>query len=233
MPWVRARLKQSTVFAKVTDDGSFLSSSGKVEVRYHPNDGRKYFARIANLQKENSDILPDETCGTAEKSTHGNISNRSINKRTGSEIELENEPFFTIYTDGACSGNPGPGGIGVVILDGATRIEHSEFLGHCTNNIAELTAILRAIELVDNTQSLLKIHTDSQYSIGVLVKNWKVKANKELISELKKRIQEHRAVRLIYVQGHAGIKWNERTDELARMAVQTKNSSTHLLTAES
>lgn len=130
------------------------------------------------------------------------------------------------YADGACSGNPGPAGLGVVLVDGPKRVELSEYLGDdLTNNIAELTAILRALENVDDANRPLWIHTDSQYSIGVLSKGWKAKANVDLIAEVKEALHARSRVRLIYVPGHSGVLLNERADALARRAVKERSSS--------
>ncbi len=129
-----------------------------------------------------------------------------------------------VYADGACSRNPRPAGLGVVIIDGDRRIELSEYLGSGTNNIAELTAILRALEEVVDADRPVVIHTDSQYSIGVLQKGWKAKANTELVASLKDVLAGRRRVRLVYVRGHAGVLLNERADALAREAVTARSS---------
>jgi ribonuclease HI len=134
-----------------------------------------------------------------------------------------------VYADGACSGNPGPAGLGVVVLDTESRIELSEYIGQGTNNIAELTAILRALgELADSERPMV-IHTDSSYSIGVLQKGWKAKANQELIAELRDVLKRRGGVRLVYVPGHAGVAWNERADSLARAAVQSRKTTRHVV----
>ena len=77
-------------------------------------------------------------------------------------------------------------GIGAVIVNGQERQELSEFLGTGTNNIAELTAIERALQEVPSSDRarMVVVHTDSSYSIGILDKGWKAKANKELIAEI-------------------------------------------------
>jgi ribonuclease HI len=107
----------------------------------------------------------------------------------------------------------------VVVVGDASHEELSEYLGQGTNNIAELTAILRGVEMVGERAGKLVIHTDSQYAIGVLSKGWKAKANVELVARIKEALRRRGRVELRYVKGHAGIPLNERCDELAREAV--------------
>src|SRR5688572_3855141 len=92
---------------------------------------------------------------------------------------------IVVHTDGACSGNPGPAGIGAVLVYGEHRKEISEYIGEGTNNIAELTAILRALAAIKDRKRPTIVKTDSSYAIGMLTKNWKVKANHALIAELR------------------------------------------------
>ncbi|HEY1557055.1 MAG TPA: ribonuclease H [Kofleriaceae bacterium] len=124
-----------------------------------------------------------------------------------------------VWTDGACTGNPGPAGLGVVIVDGGQREEVSEFLGDGTNNIAELTAILRGLEKIVDRKRPVIVYSDSQYSIGLLTKPWKAKANKELVEELRGLCRTFRDLRFVKVPGHAGVPLNERCDQLARAAI--------------
>lgn len=126
------------------------------------------------------------------------------------------------YTDGACSGNPGPAGIGVVLVCGDKRREISTYLGEGTNNIAELTAILAALEAIKDRRRAITVVTDSSYAIGVLTKNWKLKANVELILKMRALIAEFAQLRFEWVKGHAGHVENERCDELAREAVKRR-----------
>lgn len=132
---------------------------------------------------------------------------------------------ITVYADGACSGNPGPAGLGVVLLDGESRVEVSEYIGQATNNVAELSAILRAIVEVADSERPIHIHTDSSYAIGVLQKGWKAKANADLVAEIRDAIRARRSVRLFYVPGHAGVAGNERADSLARDAVSSRKTT--------
>jgi ribonuclease HI len=101
--------------------------------------------------------------------------------------------------------------------------EGFEYLGQATNNVAELTAILRAVEWSAQRSTALVVHTDSQYAIGVLQKGWKAKVNQELVGLARDAVKA-RGARLVYVPGHSGVVLNERADELAREAVQTRGS---------
>lgn len=223
MPWIAAMLRGSRVFARVDDTGKWMEREGRVEVRYRADDGRAYFAFARNLERAaGATILPDSHC--AEGSP---VKNSKAEKKEKAAAAIPNHPDGTVivYADGACSGNPGPCGLGVVLVDGTTRRELSEYLGDGTNNIAELTAILRAASYIEDKTRRVRIHTDSSYSIGVLQKNWKAKANPLLIGEVKTALGRLNDVELIYVPGHAGVVLNERADELARQAVQSRSST--------
>jgi ribonuclease HI len=126
------------------------------------------------------------------------------------------------YTDGACSGNPGPAGIGVVLVCGEKRKEISTYLGEGTNNIAELTAILAALEAIKDRKRSVRVITDSSYAIGVLSKGWKAKANVELIARMRVLLAEFTQLSFEWVKGHAGHAENEGCDELAREAVKRR-----------
>ena len=113
-------------------------------------------------------------------------------------------------------------GIGIVAIDGGKRKELGEYLGVGTNNIAELTAIDRALDLAATTRrtrARVRIYTDSAYSIGVLSKGWKAKANQELIARMRRALAGFPDVEFVKVSGHAGVPENERCDELARNAI--------------
>lgn len=238
MPWVRARLRGQVVYARADATGALKVESGRVEIRYKPNDGRRYDARPDNLAVVEGAPLPDDTCGAAEpvakadaagaKATatatrpaargHGKIAGQHA-----ASVPLSANTIIA-YADGACSGNPGPAGLGVVIIDGDRRVELSEYLGVGTNNIAELTAILRALQECTEPGRPLVIHTDSQYSIGVLQKGWKAKANTELVAEVRDAIAARPDTHLRYVPGHSGVPLNERADALAREGVSTRKT---------
>jgi len=135
-----------------------------------------------------------------------------------------------IFTDGACSGNPGPGGWGAVLRYGEHEREIMGFADPTTNNRMELMAAITALEAL-NRPCLVDLHTDSQYlRNGILtwIKQWKRNGwrtadkkpvkNVDLWQRLEAALARHR-VRWHWVRGHAGDAMNERADELAREAI--------------
>ncbi|WP_245678390.1 ribonuclease HI [Chondromyces crocatus] len=227
------------VYARSDAAGALHAENGRVEIRYKPNDGRRYEARPDNLEVVAGAPLPDDTCGPAEavrkaekgaaaEAGGGTATGRTGSARRGASGGVSSAPIpegaVTAYADGACSGNPGPAGLGVTMKDGDRTVELSEYLGVGTNNIAELTAILRVLQEVTDAARGMVIYTDSQYSIGVLQKGWKAKANVELVDELRRTLKTRTNTQIRYVPGHSGHAGNERADELAREAVRTRKS---------
>ena len=234
VPWARALLRGQKVLAKARADGSLDAVSGRVEVRYKPNDGRAYQAAARNLELVPGEaLLPDDACAPAvaappkpEGPDRAGRSAERKNAAAAAALAPGAVPAgaWTVYADGACSGNPGPAGLGIVLVGPNGEIaEGYEYLGIGTNNVAELTGILRAAEIVPDGAAAV-VHTDSQYAIGVLTKGWKAKANKELIAGVKVALARRSGWRIVYVPGHAGVPLNERADELAREAVRTRAS---------
>ena len=145
-------------------------------------------------------------------------------------------PELFAYTDGACSGNPGPGGWGVLLVarDGDTVLKEKTLNGGeplTTNNRMELMAAIRALEVLDRPSTLTVI-TDSAYVKGGITewidgwkrRGWKTSTRKPVKNEeLWKRLDEAQArhsVRWEWVKGHAGHPENERADELARAGME-------------
>ena len=226
MPWIKAQLRGQVVYARVRDDGQFDASSGRVEIRYNARGGKPYHAAVVNLQIVDKALLPDDTCADLPASLPPGGGGSPVSAGTATEAHKPQKrgPQWIAYTDGACSGNPGPAGAGVVLIgpDGKTS-EGSYYLGTGTNNIGELAAILHGIKAVPEGSDVV-VHTDSKYSIGVLSKGWKAKANAELIAETRQALGRHAQIRFVYVPGHAGIPLNERADELARQAIREGRS---------
>jgi ribonuclease HI len=136
-------------------------------------------------------------------------------------------PAVTIYTDGACSGNPGPGGWGAVLMSAGREKDLWGGEAVTTNNRMELMAAIRALEALTRP-CRVELHTDSQYlRQGITqwihawkARGWKTADGKPVKNEdLWRRLDEARArheVRWHWVKGHAGHPLNERADALAR-----------------
>jgi ribonuclease HI len=140
---------------------------------------------------------------------------------------MTESPKVVIHTDGACSGNPGPGGWGAILEAGSHRKEIKGGERLTTNNRMELTAAIEALEVLKQP-SEIQLYTDSTYLRGGItqwIKKWKVNgwrtadkkpvANEELWRRLELATERHR-VRWHWVKGHDGHDENERADELAR-----------------
>jgi ribonuclease HI len=221
MPWIEAMLRGQKVLARAKDDGSLVDEGGRVEIRYKPKDGKAYRAGKSNLAiVAGAAVLPDDTCGPAVAPAEKGAATKAAPR-----AQAVPAGAWQAFTDGACSGNPGPAGSGIVLVapDGKMH-EGFDYLGEATNNVAELTAILRALEWLPAEAGAIVIHTDSKYAIGVLTKNWKAKVNGELIAKTRRLVQERRA-QLAYVPGHSGVPLNERADQLAREAITSRRTS--------
>ena len=145
------------------------------------------------------------------------------------------EPHVVIHTDGACSGNPGPGGWGAILRSGSHVKELKGGEPHTTNNRMELMGAIAALEALTRP-CLVDLHTDSQYlrnGIMTWIAQWKRNGwrtadkkpvkNVDLWQRLETAMSRHR-VRWHWVRGHAGDAMNERADELAREAIAAVRS---------
>jgi len=236
MPWLEALLRGQRVLARARPDRSLAVEEGRVEIRYNRNDGRAYRAAARNLVvPPDAALLPDDACGPAEAADPGRATSGNGGARGKAPAHGIPRDAWIAYTDGACSGNPGPAGSGVVLVEpGGKMHEGLEYLGEATNNVAELTAILRALEWTPADAPAVIVNTDSKYAIGVLQLGWKAKVNHELIARTKRAMEARSGVRLVYVPGHQGVPLNERADELAREAITTRSSrAVRLATAAS
>lgn len=118
-----------------------------------------------------------------------------------------------IYTDGACVGNPGPGGWAAIIVDGAKRRELRGHEDSTTNNRMEIIAAVKGLEQTP-PDSRVTIYSDSQYLIRTMTENWKRSANLDLWHELDRLVAE-RNVEWIWIKGHNNHPENERANRLA------------------
>ncbi len=172
---------------------------------------------------------------------HGNdVTENRTDKRTGVEASRvavataqgdDGGQAVDIFTDGACSGNPGPGGWGAILRSGMHEKEIWGGEPATTNNRMELIAVIRALEMLKRPVSI-RVHTDSQYvqkGISEWIHGWKRRGwktasnapvkNVDLWQALDKAVSAHR-IEWIWVKGHAGHAENERADALARQGVE-------------
>ena len=128
-----------------------------------------------------------------------------------------------MYTDGASSGNPGPGGYGTVLIYGQHRKELSEGFRKTTNNRMELLAVIKGLEALKRPNLEVRVYSDSKYVVDSVTKGWvfnwqkkgfKDKKNQDLWQRFLKIYQLHK-VTFQWVKGHDGNPENERCDELA------------------
>lgn len=153
--------------------------------------------------------------------------NKILSQKSSSITTDRNDNFVTIYTDGACSGNPGPGGWGAILMHGDHKKEISGFERETTNNQMELTAVIKALESLKAPCSV-ELFSDSAYVVNAILQGWLVNwinngwvgsdkkpvKNIELWKRLKELLETH-AVVFNKVKGHADNEFNNRCDELA------------------
>jgi len=139
--------------------------------------------------------------------------------------------MIEIFTDGASSGNPGPGGFGAILKAGGHYKELSGGFRKTTNNRMELLAVIKALEAIKKNGQTITIYSDSKYIIDAIEKKWvygwikkgfKDKKNKDLWLMLMELFKLHQ-IRLVWVKGHAGHPENERCDKLAVAAAKQPN----------
>lgn len=139
--------------------------------------------------------------------------------------------MIELFTDGASSGNPGPGGYGAILRSGQHYKELSEGFRKTTNNRMELLAVIKGLEALKNPNQQVTIYSDSKYVIDSVEKKWLQgwvkkgfagKKNRDLWMRYIEVSRIHQ-VRFVWVKGHAGHPENERCDQLAVAAGKQKN----------
>ncbi len=218
--WKRMSFKGNKVWAAIHADNSLAVEKGNVLIKYNLKQDYEYKVKEESLEPESAAIPSQKKTKTPKKnSAKSNLPSKKSSQIHEHEKNIP-ENCIKIYTDGASSGNPGPAGIGVLLIYGENRKEISQSIGEATNNIAELTAIKIALEKLKRNDLPVRIFSDSSYSIGLLSKDWKPKKNQDLITDIRSLMKNFKDLHFIKVKGHAGIKENEVADFLATSAIK-------------
>lgn len=142
------------------------------------------------------------------------------------------EQGIQLYTDGASRGNPGPGGYGALLMFGGHKKELSQGYRLTTNNRMELLAVIAGLEAIKKNELPVTVYSDSQYVVNSVEKGWLNtwiktgfkggKKNKDLWTKYYV-LSRNFKVRFVWVKGHANNPFNNRCDELATAAADSKN----------
>jgi ribonuclease HI len=214
--WKRMLFKRNKVWVAVDEQGRPIVEKSKALIKYQLDQPHQYWVHLHSLRHL------EETTSSSEKIPGASHRPVSDTDETGIAPEIPSKAI-RIHTDGACSGNPGPAGIGVVMQYRQHRKEISRYIGKATNNMAELEAIRVGLQSVKNKNLPVAVFTDSSYALGVLAKGWKAKENLSLIQHIKALMAKFQKLSIVKIKGHAGHPENERADQLAVEAVQSKN----------
>ncbi len=199
--------KGNKIWVETQADGNFLEKNNKVHIKYNLMQDYEYWIKKEQLKPE------DQAIPAAKKKK------KRADGKTPNQKEIPLPPnCIRIYTDGASSGNPGPSGIGAVLIYKEHQKQISKYIGHATNNIAELTAIKEALLALKRKDLPVRVFTDSQYCIRMLTKGHKANSNKALIAQISGLLNQFKDIEMIKVKGHSGIKENELADFLATSA---------------
>jgi ribonuclease HI len=224
--WKRVRFKGNKVWMAVDGEDRPLIEKGKALIKYQLDQPHQYWVHPAGIRPLDEDPAERDTTAPPHppKKSGGSGRRRSpISKDAVGAADVPDslkQDAISIYTDGACSGNPGPAGIGVVMYYKGHRKEISRYIGLATNNIAELEAIKTGLEAVRNRSLPVLLYTDSSYSLGLLTRGWKAKQNQELVKKVRELVKAFKSLQIIKIKGHAGHPENERADRLAVAAIK-------------
>ncbi len=204
------QFKGNKVWVAVDATEKPLMEAGKQLIKYQIEQPHEYWVHP-------SKVLPlgEDAPEPVRRKSSPTPKRRQLTKQGAQTDVSVDENAICIYTDGACSGNPGPAGIGVVMQYKGNCKEISRYLGTGTNNIAELEAIRAGLLAVKNRKLPVVVFTDSSYALGLLTKGWKAKQNQTLVAEIRELVSSFQQIRFVKVKGHAGHPENERADRLA------------------
>lgn len=206
--------KGCKVYAQVSQDGTLVEKDGVVKIKYQLQQENEYLARASAIQEITEHELQKLKHQREQKEPPPTIKNPP----PASEENFDDNTIF-VFTDGACTGNPGPAGIGVFLQYRDSKKEISRFIGSGTNNTAELTAIKVALQEIKDPTLPVALFTDSSYCYGVLTSSLRAKKNRDLVEEIKKEMRRFPFLKYFKVEGHKGIEGNEKANLLAQQAI--------------
>lgn len=248
--WTPATFKGARCWAAVEPDGTPVVEDGRRPIRYSDREGATIYrasaravlagdggpvalppGRAADARPAARPAEPGAARALGKAGTRSAAQSTAALAQAGAQLAALAPGTIVAYADGACRGNPGPAGAGAVVrIPGREPVERWQALGTATNNIAELSAVGLALDVLAEAgveaSTPVVVFTDSKYAIGVLGKGWKANANAELVAGLRSVLRRWPALRWTWVAGHAGIEGNERADALARRGVDMPAGST-------
>ena len=200
------------------------SKTGHGAIFTNAREAKEYQSNHPGSVYQVFDAIPLKIPAIRMKTTEPVNSARSLNATSDG---------ITIYTDGSALNNPGPGGYGIVMqMTNGRTLEMSQGYRHTTNNRMEMLAVITALENIEDHDSPVTIHSDSQYTINGIVKGWakgwrnrnwkksdgKPALNPDLWSIMLDLVEQFPKLTFKWVKGHAGNVLNERADVLANSA---------------
>ncbi|MDI6795890.1 MAG: ribonuclease H [Desulfatibacillaceae bacterium] len=212
--WKRMAFKGGKVWVRLDEKGLPVEKGGKFSIKYKLDQDVEYSAG----KKDVMDLVD----GNVPAGSKPAPKTKAAKAKKAAPLPDHLQDCIVIHTDGACSGNPGPAGIGVVLQYKGNEKQISRHIGEGTNNIAELTAILDGLAAVKNRSLPVRLFTDSSYAMGLLTNNWKAKKNVALVAKIKNLMAKFKDLKIYKVKGHADDPLNNLADQLAVKAIQSK-----------
>ena len=225
MRWLRMLFKNKIkIYVEVDDKlNPVVGETGLIRYRYqNRSDAAEYSTTRANLTMIPGAEPVDLDDPVTKPPKPRKIPVTSVEPLAPLDVIPPNT--IVAYTDGGASPNPGPAGSGVLLMYGGHSLEIWEYLGNSTNNVAELNAILVALNNIKNPSLPVLLYSDSNYAIGVLTGRMKPKQNLDLIEKIRIRMYDFPNLQLLKVKAHIGITHNEHVDRLVALARDTKQS---------
>ena len=222
--WKRMRFKRNKVWMAVDDQQRPLLEHGKALIKFQLDQPHEYWVHPSNIKSLTSPDNGLESGRRAQRQPA--FSPKAASPPHPNITPEECRNAVCVFTDGACSGNPGPAGIGVVLSYKGHQKEISRHIGMATNNIAELEAIRAGLMAVKDRKLPVIVFTDSGYAYGLLSRGWKAKLNRDLVEAIRALAGSFCNLRFVKVKGHAGHPENERADRLAVAALEVGDDGT-------